>query len=258
MGKVLAILNQKGGVGKTTTAVNLGFGLKQLGKKVLLIDFDPQGNLTFHLGYKDKPNLTVYELLKTSAKLESVSFEDVVIHVGDNIDLLPADSRLSGADLTLGGVTSREKLLKKAISPVRDNYDAILIDCPPSLGFLAINAMSVADGVIVPIIPESLPLEGVQALEESIEGIQEEINPTLTIDGVVITKYDKRQNLSKEVIEALQGHFGNKLFNTYIHVNVPLSEAPSFGKDIFSYNPKCRGAEEYLNLSKELLERQVL
>ena len=136
MGKVLAILNQKGGVGKTTTAVNLGFGLKQLGKKVLLIDFDPQGNLTFHLGYKDKPNLTVYELLKTSAKLESVSFEDVVIHVGDNIDLLPADSRLSGADLTLGGVTSREKLLKKAISPVRDNYDAILIDCPPSLGFL--------------------------------------------------------------------------------------------------------------------------
>lgn len=259
MGKILAILNQKGGVGKTTTTINTGAGLKILGKKVLVIDNDPQGNLTSSLGFKNKFENTIFDVMKSIAKIgEKITMDNAIVHVDEGLDLIASDSTMYGAELVLGGVTSREKLLKKALDQVKDNYDYILIDCSPNLGFLSLNALVASDGVLVPIVSEYLPLEGLASLETTIEEIKEELNPNLEILGVLITNYDQRQSLSKEIIEAIRNHFGEKTFKTIIRTNVSLAEAPSFGQDIYKYNPKSNGAEDYMNLCKEIIERKAV
>jgi chromosome partitioning protein len=253
MGKIIAVMNQKGGVGKTTTTVNLGIGFKNLGKKPLLVDLDPQANLTSSLGIPHRSlENTIYELLKGEA-----TFEQIVVHANE-VDLLPSAVSLSGADIELSSIPGREMLLKEALQERANDYDLIFIDCPPNLGLLTLNALTAANEIFIPIQAEYLPLEGVNFLLETVEIIRKRLNKNLQIAGVIITRYDSRKNLHHEIIDMVRGYFGDKLFKTYIRDNVSLAEAPSFGKDIFSYKPDSFGAKDYENLCQEILKREVI
>jgi chromosome partitioning protein len=244
MNKVIAISNHKGGVGKTTSAINIGAGLSSMGKKVLLIDLDPQANLSQSLGIIE-PERTIYGSLRGLHGLEPISLLE-------GLDLVPSTLDLSGAEIELSGEAGREFILKDLLEPIKRKYDYILIDSPPSLGLLTINAFTASDQIFIPLQAQYLALQGLTKLVEVIEKIKRRLNPDLKIGGVFITQYDSRKVLNRDVVEAIKGHFSKELFTTYIRDNVALAEAPAQGLDIFRYNPKSHGAEDYLSLCTDI------
>lgn len=251
MTRIIALVNQKGGVGKTTSTINIGAGLNQLGKSVLLIDLDPQANLTYSLGI-EAHNLeaTIYELLtgRTTAKNAIIKREAY--------DVIPASLNLSGAEVELTGTQGRETLLKEALAPIQDSYNYILLDCPPSLGLLTVNGLTTANEVFVPLQTEFLALQGMSKLLQTIDVVREWLNPNIEITGIVGTLFDSRKKLNREVIEKIQEYFSDKLFQTIIRDNISLAEAPSFGQNIFEYKPQSYGAEDYLELCKEITNQE--
>ncbi len=250
MGKIYVFVNQKGGVGKTTSAINIGAYLAEAGKKVLLVDFDSQGNMSSGVGLsKDKP--TVYELMAGQASAEQVIRHTPV----DNLDAIPASIDLSGAAIELVGQEERDFFLKKSLEPVKNKYDYILIDCPPSLGILTLNGLAAADAVLIPMQCEYFALEGISLLLQTVKQVQKKINPQLTIGGIFFTMYDSRTRLAQDVVMQVKAYFGNSVFNTIIPRNVRLSEAPSHGVPICKYDPNCQGAKSYKSLAEEVILR---
>ncbi|SHI45208.1 ParA family protein [Parasporobacterium paucivorans] len=254
MGRIIAVANQKGGVGKTTTAINLSACLAERGKKVLTIDTDPQGNTTSGLGV-DKNNLakTIYHFLLGEATLEECIIQNVI----ENLSLLPSNVNLSGAEIDLIGVEGREFILKKNIDKIKEEYDFIIIDCPPSLNILTVNAMTTADAVLVPIQCEYYALEGLTQLVHTINLVKQRLNPELKIEGVVFTMYDARTNLSLEVVENVKSNLRQNIYKTIIPRNVRLAEAPSHGLPINLYDTKSVGAESYRNLADEVIKKEM-
>lgn len=250
--KVMAIINQKGGVGKSTTAINLSAALGELGKQVLLVDLDPQGNSSSGLGIeKSQVHNCVYDVL-----LNDVAIEDVIIpNVGEGLDLVPATINLAGAEVELVSEMARENRLKDAVGSLRGKYDYVFIDCPPSLGLLTVNALVAADKLLIPIQCEFYALEGVTKLLDSMKRVKTRLNPTLDIFGVLLTMYDGRTTLSRQVVEEVRSYFGKTVFTTLIPRTVKLSEAPSFGQPITQYDPSGKGAQSYVNLAKEVVQR---
>ena len=252
MARIIAIANQKGGVGKTTTAVNLSAALARTPRRVLLVDLDPQGNATMGSGV-DKRAL---EASLTEVLLDEVPVREAIVRSGDGYDLLPGNIDLTAAEIRLMDADGREHRLKQALAPLRDGYDFILIDCPPSLSLLTLNALNAADSVLVPMQCEYYALEGLSALLETIDALKDRLNPQLAIEGVLRTMFDVRNNLANAVSAELTNHFGDLVFRTIIPRNVRLAEAPSHGQSIIGYDRASRGGVAYLGLAGELLRRQ--
>ncbi|MBX5465030.1 MAG: ParA family protein [Clostridia bacterium] len=252
MARVIAVANQKGGVGKTTTAVNLGAGLAVLGQRVLLVDIDPQGNSTSGLGLeKDGLRPNIYDVLIGQAELAACVRASRV----DGLSVAPANIDLAGAEIELVSVMARESRLRRALEGERERYDFVLVDCPPSLGLLTINALTAADSVLIPIQCEYYALEGLTQLLNTVRMVRANLNPTLDLEGVVLTMFDGRTNLSIQVAEEVKRYFPQKVFRSVIPRNVRISEAPSHGLPVLLYDPKSRGAEVYLELAREVLAR---
>lgn len=252
MGRIIAVANQKGGVGKTTTAINLSSCLASLGKKVLAIDMDPQGNMTSGLGIdKNEVEYTVYELILGQVGIEKVICKDAL----ENLDVLPTNINLSAAEIELIGVEEKEFIIRKEVDKVKKNYDFIVIDCPPSLSMLTINAMTTADSVLVPIQCEYYALEGLSQLIHTIDLVKERLNPELKIEGVVFTMCDARTNLSLQVVENVKDNLQQTIYKTIIPRNIRLAEAPSHGLPINLYDPKSSGAESYMLLAEEVINK---
>ena len=253
MARIISVANQKGGVGKTTTTVNLGACLAQDGKKVLLIDSDAQGNATSGLGVR-KPDVKqdIYDVL-----VNEVSIKETIIKTSrENLSIVPATLQLAGAEIELTSMMARESRLKSALAEVSDEYDFILVDCPPSLGHLTINAFTASDAILIPVQCEYYALEGLSQLLNTVRLVQKHFNPGLEIEGVLLTMYDARTNLGAEVVEEVRRYFPEKVYDTIIPRNVRLSEAPSHGKPIIDYDPRSKGAEVYQALAKEVLVRE--
>jgi chromosome partitioning protein len=247
--RIISLLNQKGGVGKTTSTVNIGHGLSLLGKKVLLLDLDPQAHLTYSLGIKaHELEKTVFELLKGEATL------DQVIQTAGAMHVIPSTLDLSGADIEFSSVAGRELLLKEALKKAHD-YDFILIDCPPNLSLLTLNTLTTAREVFICVQTEYLALQGIARLMETIQVVKKRLNKSLNVTGVICTRYDKRKRLNIEVAENIKSYFGEKVFHTMIRDNIALAEAPIEGKTIFDYAPKSHGAEDYMELCKEIIKQ---
>jgi chromosome partitioning protein len=247
MSKVISISNHKGGVGKTTSAINIGAGLNLLKQKVLLIDLDPQANLTQSLGLTNQDK-NIYRALRGEHKLEPIT-------ILKGLDVIPSTLDLSGAEIELSSEPGREYILKELIEPLRSSYDFIIIDSPPSLGLLTINSFTASDEILIPLQAQFLALQGLAKLVEVVDKIKGRLNKGLKLGGVFITQYDSRKVLNRDVVETIKTHFKDQVFNTKIRDNIALAEAPAQGLDIFRYNNKSYGAEDYLALSKELLKR---
>jgi len=247
MGKIISLLNHKGGVGKTTSAINIGAGLVELGKKVLLVDLDPQANLTLSLGIP-RQRVTIYESLRGESELQPYTAKQ-------NLDVITSTLDLSGAEMELINEAGREFILKELFAPVREEYDFIVIDCPPSLGLLTLNALTSSDYVFIPLQTEFLALQGLAKIKQIIDKVRFRLNKKLEIGGVIATMYDARKVLNRDVVSTIKKYFGDKVFETLIRDNVALAEAPAERKDIFEYSPGSSGAEDYLELSKEILVR---
>lgn len=254
MAKVIAIANQKGGVGKTTTAVNLAACLANMGKKILIVDVDPQGNTTSGFGIdKRRCEKTVYDCL-----INGEPMEDVVVSTPyENLFVCPSNINLSGAEIDLISVMGRENQLKNAIKPIKEQYDFIFIDTPPSLGLITINTLTAADSVLIPIQCEFYALEGVSQLTNTIKRVKDALNPSITIEGIVLTMFDSRTNLSIQVVDEVKRFFPNKVYKTIIPRNVRLSEAPGFGRPVIYYDNGSKGAEGYMKLAQEFLGGEV-
>ncbi|MQN02005.1 MAG: ParA family protein [Lachnospiraceae bacterium] len=254
MSKVIAIANQKGGVGKTTTAINLSACMAETGKRVLIIDLDPQGNTTSGLGI-DKTTVenTVYELMLDECSIRE-AIKKIDIDGVKNLSIIPANVNLAGAEIELLGINDKEFILKNAVDYIADDFDYIFIDCPPSLNVLTVNAMTTADSVLVPIQCEYYALEGISQLLHTIDLVHNRLNSKLKINGVVFTMYDGRTNLSNDVVASVKENLNTKIYKTIIPRNVRLAEAPSHGLPINIYDPKSAGAESYRNLAKEIIE----
>lgn len=250
MGKVFVFVNQKGGVGKTTSVINLGAYLAEASKKVLLVDFDSQGNMTSGMGIaKEKP--TVYELMAEQASAQQTVRKSCI----DNLDVIPASIDLSGAAIELASQDDRDFYLKNALVPLIPEYDYVLIDCPPSLGILTLNGLAAADAVLIPMQCEYFALEGITLLLQTVKKVQKSINPKLRIGGIFFTMYDSRTRLAQDVVTQVKSYFGDTVFSTIIPRNVRLSEAPSHGLPICRYDPSCAGARGYKNLADEVVNR---
>ena len=246
--RVISISNHKGGVGKTTSAINIGAGLNRLGKKILLIDLDPQANLSQSLGLIDQER-NIYGALRGEYKLQP-------IEIVKGLDIIPSTLDLSGAEVEMSGEAGREYILRELIEPIRASYDYILIDSPPSLGLLTINSFTASDEVFIPLQAQYLALQGLTKLLEVIDKIKKRLNKELRVGGVFITQYDSRKVLNRDVVATIEAHFKDEVFKTRVRDNIALAEAPAQGLDIFRYNPKSYGAEDYLSLSKEILKRK--
>lgn len=252
MGRIIAIANQKGGVGKTTTAINLSACLAEKGQKVLAVDIDPQGNMTSGLGLeKEAVDKTIYDLMIGEATIEDVIYKEVI----ENLDILPTDINLSGAEIELIGTDNKEFIIRNEVHKVKEEYDFIIIDCPPSLSVLTINAMTTADTVLVPIQCEYYALEGLSQLIHTIELVKERLNPGLEMEGVVFTMYDARTNLSLQVVENVTDNLNQTIYKTIIPRNIRLAEAPSYGMPINKYDSKSTGADSYRRLAEEVINK---
>ena len=247
MSKVISISNHKGGVGKTTSAINIGAGLNKLKKKVLLIDLDPQANLSQSLGVIE-PERTIYGAIRGEYSLQP-------IEILKGLDLIPSTLDLSGAEIEMSGEAGREYILKELIEPIKASYDFIIIDSPPSLGLLTINSFTASDEILIPLQAQYLALQGLTKLIEVVDKIKRRLNKELKVGGVFITQYDSRKVLNRDVAETIKAHFKDEVFKTKIRDNIALAEAPANGLDIFRYNPKSYGAEDYLSLSKEIIKK---
>ena len=247
MAHVISLLNHKGGVGKTTSAINIGAGLVELGQKVLLLDLDPQANLTISLGIQ-RQAVTVYEALRGESELEPFSYKP-------DLDVVTSSLDLSGAEMELVNEPGREFLLRGLFEPLQDEYDYIIIDCPPSLGLLTLNALTSSNAVYIPLQTEFLALQGVAKIKQVIDKVRFRLNKKLHVGGVIATMYDGRKVLNRDVVATIQKYFGDRVFETMIRNNVALAEAPAQRLDIFSYQPKSNGAQDYLALCREILER---
>ena len=255
MGKIIAIANQKGGVGKTTTSVNLSAALAAKGKKVLVIDTDSQGNTTSGFGIeKNELDNTIYELMLSECSIKECILNDVI----QGVSVIPSNVNLAATEIELIGVDRKEFILKREIEWVKDSYDYIIIDCPPSLNFLTINSMTTADSVLVPIQCEYYALEGLSQLIHTINLVKERLNPDLAMEGVLFTMYDSRTNLSLQVVENVKSHLNEKVFTTVIPRNIRLAEAPSYGMPINMYDSRSAGAEAYLSLAEEIINNKSL
>ncbi len=250
MGKIIALLNHKGGVGKTTSAINIGAGLVELGQKVLLIDLDPQANLTLSLGIP-RQKYTIYESIRGESEL-------VPYTAKERMDVITSSLDLSGAEMELINEAGREYILQELFQPVLEEYDYIIIDCPPSLGLLTLNALTTSDYVYIPLQTEFLALQGLTKIKQVIDKVRFRLNKKLEIGGVIATMYDARKVLNRDVVATIQKYFGEKVFKTLIRDNVTLAEAPAQRMDIFSYAKSSNGAKDYLELCKEILERTAV
>ena len=253
MGKVIAISNQKGGVGKTTTAINLAYYVAEAGRKVLLIDFDPQGNATSGYGIeKNTLKLNSFDMLMGDCEAKDVVMPTVM----DNLSIIPSHEDLAGAEVSLVSVPSRESVLKRVLAPIKDDYDYIFIDCPPSLGLLTLNALVASTSILIPIQSEFFALEGLTQLMTTYKIVKQRLNPTLDINGVVLTMYDMRTTMAKQVTEELFKYFSDKIYTVPIPRNINLVESPSYGIPIALHAPKCKGAIAYAALAAQFLERE--
>ncbi len=250
MGKIIAIANQKGGVGKTTTSINLSAALASKGKKVLVIDTDPQGNTTSGFGInKNELENTIYELILGDCSIRDCIIENAI----QNVDMIPSNVNLAASEIELIGVDKKEFILKNEVDYIKDKYDYIIIDCPPSLNMLTINAMTTSDSVLVPIQCEYYALEGLSQLIHTVNLVKERLNPKLDLEGVLFTMYDARTNLSMQVVENVKANLKARVYETMIPRNIRLAEAPSYGMPISMYDPKSAGAEAYMNLADEII-----
>ncbi|HMK65571.1 MAG TPA: AAA family ATPase [Thermodesulfobacteriota bacterium] len=254
MGKIISVTNQKGGVGKTATVVNLAAAMALSEKKTLIVDFDPQGNATSGVGTrKDQYQYSVYDFI-----INQVRAEEVILSTGlPLLKVIPADMDLVGAEIELVPRTEREKVLRKSLEALNSDFDYIFLDCPPSLGLLTVNALTAAHGIIVPTQCEYYALEGLGSLLSTIQMVQKDLNPQLTVEGILLTMFDGRNNLSSQVEKEVRSHLNDLVFNTVIPRNVRISESPSHGLPVLLYDPHCRGAQSYMELAQELLSREV-
>lgn len=258
MSKTIAIANQKGGVGKTTTTVNLGIGLANEGKRVLLIDCDAQANLTESLGYRnpDDMDITLSTLMQKVIEEQPIAADEGILHHAEGIDLVPANIELSGMETALINIMSRERILKDYINQVKSNYDYVLIDCTPSLGMLTVNALTAANEVIIPVQLHFLPAKGLEQLMKTVSKVKRQINPKLKIGGILLTMLDNRTNFAKEISSLIRGTYGNnlKIFKTEIPMSIRAAETSAAGKSIYAYDKNGKAAEAYKNLTKEVLD----
>ncbi len=252
---IISIAIQKGGSGKTTTAINLAAALQQMGHKVLVVDMDPQANCTQALGILEEPELGTYQLLKKEASGEEVNALDAVISTKSGIDLIPSGLELASAELELVSVYGREQLIKQILKPLQSHYEFIFIDCPPAIGMLTVNALVASDFVLMPLQAEFLPLNGLKSFLRSLEKIRKQLHPQIKLIGFVLTKFDKRKFMNMEVLQALEREFGDKVFQTKIRTNIALAKAQEAGLDIFHFDKRSNGASDYQLLAQELLQR---
>ena len=250
MGKVISVANQKGGVGKTTTTVNLGTILAKKGKKILLIDADPQGNATSGLGVEKEVDISTYDILVNDSQIQE-AIQDTIIK---NLKVCPSNMNLAGAEVELVSMMSREQRLKEKLEEIKDKFDYILIDCPPSLGLITLNAFTASDSVLIPVQCEYFALEGLGQLLNTINLVKKHLNKNIQIEGALLTMYDMRTNLSNQVVKEVKKYFEDKVYKTVIPRNVRLSEAPSYGMPITEYDPKSKGAKSYVKFAKEFLK----
>lgn len=252
---IISVAIQKGGSGKTTTTVNLAGSLRDQGHRVLLIDLDPQANLTQALGIQEEPERNIYRALKTESMGDEVDLKDYILETKSDLDLVPASLDLANAELELVGVYGREKILKRMIEPLGGQYDFLFVDCPPAIGMLTVNALVASHYVLMPLQAEFLPLKGVQSFLRTFQRIKRQLNGELDILGFVLTKYDPRKTMNREVLEQLESDYGELVFLTRIRTNIALATAQSMGIDIFRYDRRSNGAEDYRKLGEELLLR---